>query len=257
MNNQCVFCSTSENLTVTMQVTVSSGPQTVYICTEHEDQASPKKVRELAEKRNSMLQDFQKQAEALGFKLVPMAGGVIAAESPAEPQPVPVSSTPTAVKQENIQNKKPIAKKVRDIDTPSVAADNKGNNVDIGKHSSYDTTKPVTRKDGTNVDAPGIIDHEEQVVTGRGGAAVVIPKKIVSEAGVTEINIVDTGGDKALQNRFKATTQAAAEARSAGEAQKAILQGGYMAKECPLCKGVGITKINNQTCKKCNGVGTT
>lgn len=240
-----------------MQVTVSTGPQTVYVCSEHEEQASPKKVRELAEKRNTMLQDFKNQAEALGFKLVPMGNGIVAAESPVEPQaqaPAPIAATRQP---ETIPNKKPVAKKVREIDTPSMAADQKGNSVDLGKHSSYDTTKPVTRKDGTNIDAPGIIEHEEQVVTGRGGSSVVIPKKIVSEAGVTDINIVDTGGDKALQNRFKATTQMAAEARSAGEAQKAILQGGYMAKDCPLCKGTGITKINNQTCKKCNGVGST
>lgn len=257
MNNQCVFCQTPDNLTVTMQVTTSIGVNTVYVCAEHEDQASPKRVRELAEKRIVMLQEFEKQAKELGFTLTPI-GGVIAAASPVEskqtdiPKPT-ATSLPASATSVQTSTKKVILppKKVRDIDAPSVAGD-----VNLGKFSSYDTTKPVVAKDGTNVNAPGIFDHEEQVVKGRGGAEVVIPKKIVSEAGTTEINIVNTGGDKALQDRFKGMQVASAEARTSNEAQRAFLSGGYMAKDCTLCSGTGITKINNQTCKKCNGVGT-
>jgi hypothetical protein len=251
MNNQCVFCQTPDNLTVTMQVTTSIGVNTVYVCAEHEDQASPKRVRELAEKRIVMLQEFEKQAKELGFTLTPI-GGVIAAASPIEPQqvdiPKPTSTTTTA---SSVKKTILPPRKARDIDTPSVAGD-----VNLGKFASYDTTRSVIAKDGTSVKAPGIFDHEEQVIKGRGGAEVVIPKKIVSEAGTTEINIVNTGGDKALQDRFKGMQVASAGARTSNEAQRAFLSGGYMAKECTLCGGAGITKINNQTCKKCNGVGT-
>ena len=31
--------------------------------------------------------------------------------------------------------------------------------------------------------------------------------------------------------------------------------GGGQARECPLCKGTGITQINNKVCVKCNGSG--
>jgi len=50
-----------------MQVTTSKGVQTVWVCSEHEDDASPKKVRELVEKKNTMIEEFEKQAKELGM----------------------------------------------------------------------------------------------------------------------------------------------------------------------------------------------
>ncbi len=108
---------------------------------------------------------------------------------------------------------------------------------DAPAHASYDTAKD---------EAPAILEAEEQVVDGRCGIPTPIPKKIVSEAGVTEINIVNTGGDQALQNRFK---------DMAKEGKPPDFAHGYKLRQCGICVGTGIAKITGQTCPKCKGAG--
>ena len=252
MANQCVFCNKVENLTVSMQVTTSKGSQTAWICSEHEDEASPKKVKSLVESKNAMIEDFERQAKELGYSLVPMGkgGGLVEATRPAEPAPaVPTAPSTDGPKPMTVVK----AKKIMPIAAPSVAKSSSGNDVDLGSHQSYDTTQAIETKKGV-VQAPTITEHEEQVIMGRDGKPMVIPKKVVGEAGTTDITIVNTGGDKALQQRLKMLEQSSQVSKSACE--RALLAGGYSAKECPLCKGCGVTKINNQQCIKCGGTGT-
>lgn len=232
-----------------MQVTTSKGAQTAWVCSEHEDDASPKKVRELVEKKNTIIEEFERQAKELGYSLVPMGkGGLVEATRPA-----PAPAAPTAP---STDGPKPMtvvkAKKIMPIAAPSVAKGQSGD-LDLGAHQSYDTTQAIETKKGT-VQAPTVTEHEEQVIMGRDGKPMVIPKKVVGEAGTTDITIVNTGGDKALQERLKQAVQASTMSKSACE--RALMAGGYNAKECPLCKGCGITKINNQQCIKCGGTGT-
>jgi len=252
MANQCVFCSKADNLTISMQVTTSKGNQTAWVCGEHEDDASPKKVRELVEKKNSMIEEFEKQAKELGYALVPMGKGGQLVEAARAAAPVPTEA-PAA--EANIA--RPLAptakaRKIMPIAAPTVAKSQSGD-VDLGAHQSYDTTQAIETKKGT-VQAPTITEHEEQVIMGRDGKPMVIPKKVVGDAGTTDITIVNTGGDKALQQRLKMLEQSSQVSKSACE--RALLAGGYSAKECPLCKGCGVTKINNQQCIKCGGTGT-
>lgn len=252
MANQCVFCSKTENLTISMQVTTSKGVSTAWVCNEHEDDASPKKVRELAEKKIAMIEEFERQAKELGYSLVPMGkGGLVEAAKPPAPAPAPAPTqldTPGPKLQPVVK-----ARKIMPITAPSVAKSESGGDMDLGSHQSYDTTKAIETKKGT-VQAPTITEHEEQVIMGRDGKPMVIPKKVVGEAGTTDITIVNTGGDKALQERLKQAVQASTVSKNACE--RALLAGGYNARECPLCKGCGITKINNQQCVKCGGTGT-
>ena len=247
MANQCVFCSKTENLTVSMQVSTTKGSQTAWVCNEHEDDASPKRVKELVEKKNAMIEEFERQAKELGYQLVPMGKGLVEAK-PAEPTPITQLDAPNLKLQPAVKAKKPVP-----ITAPSVAKSQSGHDVDLGQHQSYDTTQAIETKKGT-VQAPAVTEHEEQVIMGRDGKPMVVPKKVVGEAGTTDIIFVDTGGDKALQARMKMIEAASTQSKNACE--RALMAGGYNAKECPLCKGCGITKINNQQCVKCGGTGT-
>jgi hypothetical protein len=253
MANQCIFCSKVEDLTISMQVTTSKGISTVWICNEHEDDASPKKVRELVEKKNLMIEEFEKQAKELGYTLVPMGkGGLIEA---AKAIPTPSPSPAPSVDQDSPKLFAPTvrAKKIMPIVVPTVAKTSTGQDMDLGSHQSYDTTQSMQTKKGT-IEAPIVTEHEEQVIMGRDGKPMVIPKKVVGNTGTTDVTIVNTGGDKALQARLKQAVQASIVSKSACE--RALMAGGYSARECPLCKGCGITKINNQQCVKCGGTGT-
>ena len=78
MNKKCVFCGTEEKLTVSMQVTTDKGSQAVSICAEHEDDASPKKVREMVAKKEEALAELERQARELGYELAPTGSGIVA-----------------------------------------------------------------------------------------------------------------------------------------------------------------------------------
>jgi len=225
--NKCVFCSAT-NITISMNVSTTRGQQTIHICQVHEDEASPKKVRELVENQDKVLIDLEQKAKELGYKLVPLT------------QEIPQKTE--APKVEKSISKSVNKLKPTNVSTPS---GNLPTGEQIESHRSYDTNA-----------APDIITHEEQVVNGRDGVPIAVPKKIVSEAGTTEINIVNTGGDSELQKRFKSIQKATAAARSKGEVDHALMSGGYMARECLFCKGTGTTLIDKRICPKCKGIGT-
>jgi len=76
-----------------------------------------------------------------------------------------------------------------------------------------------------------------QVVKGRGGIPVRLPRSEVSRAGQTQISIVNTGGDKTIQDVAK------------------VLSAGVKPMDCGYCRGTGF--IKNQDCGKCGGTGVT
>jgi hypothetical protein len=241
--NKCIFCNTIENITTSMQVSTSNGlKSTVWICSQHEDDASPKAIRELVDKRDKMVADFEKQAAELGFKLVPTNTNIIIAssEQPKQIQPEHIDGPKQIIKTP------PVVKSQKKTMQPIVTPTTVSGHGNVEQHNSYNTASPVSLKDGTMVDAPAIIEHEVQTINGRSSVPITIPKKIVGEDGVTQINIVDTGGDKALQQRFKEITNTT---------EQISFSKGYKTHDCTFCNGTGISRINKQTCPKCNGKG--
>lgn len=234
--NKCIFCDSIENLTSSIQITTKLGAKTVHICQSHEETASPKLVREAVEQRESTIVELERKAAEIGYTLVPISK-IVTQESiktatmpeqeqrQAKPQAVPVKT----LRKVN----------VRPVNVPIVAKGANGD-VNLDSHQPYDISD----------DAPGIIEHEEQTISGRAGTPTAIPKKIVSEAGTTEINVVNTGGDKALQERFKALAHG-----SQSNVKSPDFRSGYAIRECAVCRGTGTTKIGNKTCPKCNGSG--
>lgn len=244
--NKCIYCNTSDNLTTSMQVTSSHGTKmSVWVCNTHEDNASPKQIRELVDKKESMLLEFEKQAAELGYKLVPL-NQLMVVESPK------VEAQSQHVQPEHINGQKqgikplPAVKPQKKTMQPVVTNTTVEGLGAVEQHSSYDTSKPVALKDGTIVEAPVVMEHELQTVTGRGGVPISIPKKIAGNDGTTQINIVDTGGDAALQQRFREIT---------GSKEAQSFSKGYKTRDCTFCNGTGINRISKDKCPKCGGKG--
>jgi hypothetical protein len=74
-----------------------------------------------------------------------------------------------------------------------------------------------------------------QVVKGRGGIPVKLPRSETSMAGQTQISIIDTGGDKTIQDVAK------------------VLSAGVKPMDCGYCRGTGFVK--DKDCSKCGGSG--
>lgn len=218
-----------------MQVKTQHGPNTAYVCSKHEDDASPKKVRELVELKEQEFTAFEQKAKELGYKLVPLNTETI---NPVKEVQSPVAIAPNDNTGAVVQKKHQINKaNLRPLATTGIAEHG------IEAHTSYDVPEQA---------APQIIDHEEQVITGRGGVPVPIPKKIVSSAGTTEVAVVDTGGDKALQQRFKNLS----DTRESHDFSKGYTkEAASSARPCTFCRGTGIAKIGKQACPKCKGSG--
>jgi hypothetical protein len=228
MTKKCVFCGTEDNLTVSMQVTTDKGSQAIDVCAEHEDDASPKKVRELVAKKEEALAELERQAKELGYELAPTGGSGIVAVTKKDPEPKPKSTggEPPQKVSSSKTPAKPRKMKMRQVQAPGTGA-------------SYDTAK---------AEAPGVLEVEEQVVATDGGRQLTVPKKIESEAGTTEIVIADTD-DKMIQRNMN-------KLKDKANRDGMLFQQGYMASECTLCKGTGITAINGQKCIRCGGTGT-
>lgn len=139
-----------------------------------------------------------------------------------------------------------------------VAHDTHGpGSVQLPGHASMNVGEAVERemeagkKSGTvaqNAHRPTSRIEATQIVKGRGGRAMTLPRVIRhSSGGDTIINVVDTGGDRTIQERTRALAM-----------DKVVYnygEKGYDVQTCPLCEGHGRTAINGQTCRKCDGMG--
>ena len=269
--NNCIFCNAANNLVASMHVKTKIASYTIWVCQDHEEHASPKKIREIIEKREADIAEFEAKARSLGYTLTPIAGGIVAAAknnvqanddsgsmgvhdaSQPQPQPQTQHNTDSRSGQQQTMKLDPrqrmATRKIRDIEAPTNAIDPAGRNVTLEKHESYNTTE-VALKDGTKVNAPKEKVEEAQVVSGRGGVPISIPRKVVGDAGVTDIIIVDTGGDRTLQNRFKSI------ANDSINNYGPDFKSGYAVRDCTLCGGAGISRISKDVCPKCKGAGT-
>ncbi|MEM3000674.1 MAG: hypothetical protein QXP41_00580 [Candidatus Nitrosocaldus sp.] len=268
-----------------MHVKTKVASYTVWVCQDHEEHASPKRIRELIEKRESDIAEFEAKARALGYTLTPVAGGIITAfKTDTSTDNINKSSDVSTIQQQQLQddNKtqqsepkynqqsqpqsqqqpqqqpqqknldpryRMATRKVRDIEAPTSAVDPAGRSITLERHQSYNATE-VILKDGTRIDAPKERVEEAQIVPGRGGVPISIPKKVVGDAGVTDIMIVDTGGDRVIQNIFRDI------ARNSVNNYGPDFRSGYIVRDCTLCSGTGISRISKDACPKCKGAGT-
>ena len=92
---------------------------------------------------------------------------------------------------------------------------------------------------------PQNVAQKRQVVKGRAGIPISLPKSITARSPdgtlvETDINVINTGGDQALQRRFKD--------------QRYQAQCDY-ANECRQCRGTGMVGRRKEECRRCSGTG--
>jgi len=205
--------------------------------------AIKKIVAEKANERNQKLEQLKKIAEELGFGLIdPKANSqdlIVPERTPTteQPQPQPPQPQPQPPQpQQTLEN----APKIGSFRVQKNTREKTANNVGLGpeeakaalevanrfskgrpvhsptarqapRFNSHQIPNQIQARDNygnqVQVERPVNISKKVQVVKGRCGIPTVVPKNIISSDGQTiietTINVVDTGGDKMLQNCYK------------------------------------------------------
>jgi hypothetical protein len=276
----CIFDGSSDDLNTIMEVTYEGEKYKIAVCDGCEDDASlgaikkriPNKIKELEEK-DAELDKLRDAAAALGFDLVKAGMGElmipVASESdpPAiQPQPSPQPQTlddapivnvgtGTLKVQKNTRAQKESSDMGAEEASAAIeaakragAANRSLESPKVGEAPAYrsHTTEPVrvqTRNGEQVYQKPEVYQKEIQTVRGRAGVPTAIPKSISGAAGKTTIKIVDTGGDKTIQNRAKQL----AGMREYGDET-------FYSHQCRPCQGRGFHD-SNKSCRTCGGTG--
>lgn len=221
----CIFCGTKENISTSIKVKTAKGESTEPICAAHEDEASPKRVRELVEIRDGKIAEMSAILEPMGFKIVPIAAAVVAVHpQPQTITPAPVMAAPAPSSAAPLRPRK--VNSAAKINAPSFDGE--------GAQEGYDTS-----------DAPALLESEAQEVRGVGGVPVFIPKTLVTEGGKTEITVIPGMNNDDLQKRFKGIADGDTKFKTQN----------YGLKDCNFCRGTGKAKIGGGNCPRCKGVG--
>jgi hypothetical protein len=226
---RCIFCGTKDNLSTAIKVKTANGETTAQICQAHEDDASPKKVRELVEANEAKMAGWATELELMGYKIVPITAPAPTAQAiPARP----AAPTKEFDAQQPADTKPAAAARPRKVN--SAAKINAPSDQFSKPSEGYDTS-----------DAPAITESEAQEVLGVGGIPVMIPKTLVGESGKTDIRVVTAMNDADIQKRFKNVTD--------GDTKFKVQD--YGLKDCTFCNGTGRARIGNALCPRCKGVG--
>jgi hypothetical protein len=235
----CLYCSTREKLVVEMSMSLIEGESAISIqlCEEHKHKTQLASLKKAYQKRQEAIEKLKKMADQFGFKL--------SDESPQpRPQaitmPVP-ASTSTAQPQLAPQIIK--AGKIEKIDNIQIdegARANVPDDPDAPRHAAFKIDKKVNQR------------VQNQTLERSDGLPLTVPKQMVGDLGTTTIRITQNETNAQLQARFKRMG-----IQHDGEEPESDVnfKKGYAVKDCGLCGGSGVTKINNQRCQRCNGTG--
>jgi hypothetical protein len=203
----------------------------------------PAMLQKAYTKRQATIARLKEQAQAFGLTIREM-------EQEAQPPPLPQSPPPPQVPSKVQAHATPlmaqeIVRKPAPFDGAAVAKPQRvacvPDEPEAPRHEAY----------AMGDQAPKIISTEAQQAVRADGLPINVPRKIVSTAGVTDVAIVNTGGDVALQQRFKALKT---EQDSNPDAH-IFGRDGYTVRDCTLCRGTGKARIGGQACQKCQGTG--
>lgn len=268
----CIFCGSKDNLDTVMTMKVDNKEYKIAISKECEDKAVPSKLKELIIKKSSENEakfELLKQAAAeLGFNLTPtlLQNNKLAIveknDKPKNIQPVSFSKTENgfAVQKDNRDKQKKSENELtpQEAELALEAAKRKSQqgeeelqrptSKEAPNFESLKIPDKVEVKDanGTRiVERPQNVAQKRQVVRGRAGVPVSVPKTITATSGKstieTTINIVDTGGDKTIQDRLKMLNY--------------LEENPNYLRSCNYCRSTGMVGKHNDICKKCSGTG--
>lgn len=221
----CIFCGTKENISTSIKVKTAKGESTEPICVAHEDDASPKRVRELVEARDAKIAEMSAILEPMGYKIVLIGA------------PAPVAQ-PTAPRAE-FDAQQPVS-------APAQTGPSRPRKVNSAAKINAPSGEFSTAAEGYDTsNAPALIESEVQEVRGVGGVPVFIPKTLVTEGGKTDIRVVTGMNNDDIQKRFKGIAD--------GDTKFKVQD--YGLKDCTFCSGTGRAKIGGALCPRCKGVG--
>jgi hypothetical protein len=248
----CIYCSATDNLNIQLSITLEDGTKIqVLICDAHAEEASVKTARAAFSKRQQQIQEFMAQAQALGLQLAPSRAtpDLVLASATTQPPPAqpPTDRVVTPI----------LADEDGMVETGRVDRAGRHGMVSVGGLVPAFGTVPAYQshivddvRQQIPVDAlKGKVKLEQ--VEDRAGRQISIPTKRIDGLGTTHIRVVNTGGDQALQRRFKNMAQATIQNQHPGFAEN------YDLKPCPVCKGMAIVHDRGQEkeCPKCGGEG--
>ena len=244
----CVFSGSTENLNTSMKIKLEDGSTVeVWISDKFAEDASPKTAREAYLKSRSTINAQRKELEEMAAKL----GLKIVDESqrPAEPQPQMIKQVQAPQIQPSDPNSRIISGKAadRNLDVSVTTGDLGAYSGQVGgvlpAYQISTQSKPSQDLKEGEVAEVGL-------VRGRGGADIAIPVRRIGKTGVTNIRVVETGGDRALQDRFKSMANS-----SKNGDVKHYGREGYdvQFRQCMMCNGTGVSM--KQQCPKCKGLG--
>ena len=258
-----------------MTIKLDNGDKiTIYVCDDHAVNATVQAVKDAYTNKQGKIEELMKQAEELGLHVSMTTNGI----APMQEELPPVVSKPTAAsnavqpanaEQMTSQIPEDAGKKVTVIVPGAGPPTDDMLGDDVVSTDIIDSNKGMQSVGGASgghaVDSHSSIDlgsledklPEEarrgrvkmEMMEGRGGQPIAIPKKRVDGTGTTRINIVNTGGDSALQERFK----------NAAMSEDSDFRHGYQGatRDCPICKGTGFAENAGEeiSCPKCSGTG--
>jgi hypothetical protein len=281
LSQSCIFDDNSENLNTTMNISLDDEKYKVAVCDNCEDLASPKAIKELIpiklkklDEKSQQLELLKLAAAELGFDLVKSGSSELMIptpkikEPPQPPQSITINSPATLedapiVKMGDTELK--VQKNLRQNITQDMTPEEADAALEAAKRHServshlesatsgeaapytpHDTKKPIkiNTQFGEKVYKNPIVSKEIQTVRGRAGVPTTITKSLQSADGKTTIKIVNTGGDKALQERARQLGAL----REHGDAS-------YYSTNCRPCQGRGFHGNENKPCRTCNGTG--
>ena len=259
MAKRCIFSGATEGLNTSMVVKLDDGRVVeAWISDDFLEIATPSKVKEAVQNQEGKQQEIEAliaKAKELGLTLVP--GDAPAAVQPNSPMPSDLPPQPPPMPESPIEAWEP-SKGNRIVD--GIEADNK--KVSIRASGTASALGESVAGAGNEYDINSVDKPSEDLrsgdkveigkAKGREGIDIAIPVVRRGKTGETKVSIVDTGGDVALQRRFKAMAD-----QSQSPSGPPDFKQGYQVRtvQCSLCNGTGKLMGGSKDCPKCDGVG--
>ena len=273
LDKQCLRCGATTNLDTSLKITVEDKTYEVSLCTTHGENTTPKQAKDLIIKKLKEYNELVEKMKSFGMDIANMQtspGGIAlpkaapapapAPEAPSETPPedapaAPVIPSSTKVIIQKLPQTKGKTTEIIRGQVPTVraisgVAQGARTSMRVEGRSSINVAESIDKEiqaiaPGSKI-RPASKVMEEQLVRGRGGQPMRIPRVIKHTiGGNTVINVVDTGGDKLIQDRFRGLRDVI---YNYGEK-------GYDVQNCTLCGGSGVAAATGGTCPKCQGVG--
>lgn len=253
-DNKCIRCG-STAIDTTFRVTVETAHYEVGLCAEHAENTTAKLAKEYVVARIAEAKELLAKVQELGLDINTSAGGIAVATNKPKPR---VESAPEEEKEEK-DEAQPVAtsqpqgtikrKLAGGVSITSVSGVSLESHTAVDPEQAMQNEVATAKSRGMKVSLPKVQSVEEQQFRAPSGRPITVPKTIKHDTGTTRIAIVDTGGNSALQKRFKAVAEWSETAKEPHR--------GYadVSRPCVPCAGTGFSKINNEVCTKCKGTG--